>query len=137
MRCKHFKIWELVPKVLFESYEEHKLWYLLDDRILLTADLLREQYGKILINNWKTGGDFQERGFRVNHAVTTASLSQHFYGRAIDCSFLDIPLFVVIEDCKAKRYDCFKYITAIEIGITWFHGDCRNSDSDKLMAFKR
>ena len=135
MRCKYFKIWELVPKALYNGYEEYKLWWLFDERALWTLDALRDQYGKMVVNDWKSGGEYQERGYRLGGSATGALMSQHKYGRAFDCKFLDAPVAVVRQDCIDRRYPCFEKITAIEIGISWFHFDLRNSDSDELLTF--
>jgi hypothetical protein len=135
MRCKHFKVWELVPKGLYESSEEYKLWWLFDDRALITLDMLRDQYGKMVINDWKLDGQYQERGLRLPRTTTGALFSQHKYGRAFDIKFIDSPTTVVRQDCIDKKYDCFKFITAIELNISWFHFDVRNTDSKELLTF--
>jgi len=136
MRCRHFKIFELVPKDLHEKYEEYKLWWLFDDRVLITLDMLRDQYGHMLMNNWNRGGDRDEAGYRVSSTTTGAPFSQHKFGRAADPKFLDMPVGVVRQDCIDRKYDCFKYITAIELGVNWFHFDVRNTDSEQLLTFK-
>jgi hypothetical protein len=135
-KCEYFKIYELVPKAYYEGYPEYKLWWLFDDRALMTLDLLRKQYGKIVANDWYFGGIYQERGIRPEDSITGALFSQHKYGRAFDLKFKDIPVGVVRQDCIAKRYDCFKYITAIEIEVSWFHFDTRNNTGD-LITFKK
>jgi hypothetical protein len=135
VKCKHFKIFELVPKSLYNGFEEYKLWWLFDDRALWTLDALRDQYGKMIVNDWYFGGIYQERGFRLGGSLTGALMSQHKYGRAFDCKFLDAPVGVVRQDCIEGKYDCFDRITAIELGVSWFHFDLRNSDSDKLLTF--
>ena len=132
MRCRHFKIWELVPQNYYEGYSEYKLWWLFDDRALLTLDMLRDQYGEMIINNWRSGGQYQYRGFRPANSTTGSEFSQHKYGRAFDIKFLDIPVGVVQQDCIDKKYDCFKYITAIELNTSWLHFDCRNYEGDLL-----
>ena len=137
MRCKHFKIWELVPPNLYGGYDEYKLWWLFDDRILLTLDMLHDQYGKIVINDWKNGGDLKEGGYRLSTSSIGALFSQHKYGRAADAKFLDVPVGVVRQDCIDRRYDCFKFITAIELGVNWFHFDVRNTDSEELLTFAK
>lgn len=135
-RCKFFKIYELVPKMYHETYPENKLWLLFDNRVLLTLDLLREQYGKVVVNDWYFGGEFQLRGFRPADTTVGVQFSQHKFGRAFDCKFIDTPVGVVRQDCIDKRYECFKYITAIETGIPWFHFDTRNNDG-KLITFEK
>ena len=49
-RCNHFAIHELVPRNIFKDRGE-KAWELLDDRLLITLDRLRERYGPMTVNN--------------------------------------------------------------------------------------
>lgn len=135
-RCEHFKIYELVPREYYEGYSEHKLWLLFDDRALKTLDALRNQYGRITINTWKSGGQYNESGLRSAGTETGAVFSQHKFGRAFDAKFKDAPVGVVRKDCIDKRYDCFLLVSAIELGVKWFHFDTRNNVGD-LITFEK
>lgn len=55
-KCSHFKIQELVPPAIFEARGE-KAWELLDERLLITLDRLRDRFGPITVNNWHSGKD--------------------------------------------------------------------------------
>lgn len=121
---KHFKIQELVTPSIYKVLGNRSL-IVMDARILYTADILREHFGKsITINNWHKSGNFSQRGFRDSSSVG-ATYSQHRYGRALD---MDIK-GVTAEEARVeivKNRDKFKYITTLESDVSWLHIDCRN-----------
>jgi len=53
-KCSYFKIQELVPSAIFNRRGE-KAWELMDGRVLITLDRLRERYGLFTVNNWLSG----------------------------------------------------------------------------------
>jgi hypothetical protein len=123
---KHFEIYELVPQKLYEEYAErdqiHKLWLLFDGRILLAADIIREIYGKMTINNWWWGGDRDEAGWRFWDTLTGARLSQHKFGRALD------PILhnVTADEVRHRiinREICNGLVTRVEDRVSWLHID--------------
>jgi hypothetical protein len=60
----YFTLDELVCKDVYEFYG-NTAWQFFDFRLLHTIDILREKFNKpIMINNWLTHGEFDERGFR-------------------------------------------------------------------------
>lgn len=129
-KCKHFKIYELVPKHIYEARGE-KAWELLDEKLLMTIDTLRELLGcPITINNYNWGGDrnwsgVRTGGFYASLGEYDKSLSQHKYGRAVDM------LIKGMEAEKVRQFiyknkDKFPYITFVETKINWVHIDVRN-----------
>ena len=65
----------------------------MDERIVVTIDTIRRLIGKpITINNWDSGGEFDERGLRCNICPIVKNktflgelyLSAHVLGRAVD-----------------------------------------------------
>jgi len=81
---EHFDIEEFVPRGIFDQYGAKSIWYI-DQQLIEGAEWLRSHFNApITINNWHTGGKFQERGFRVPTTTTGARFSQHKFGRAID-----------------------------------------------------
>lgn len=130
---KHFRVEELVPKHIFQKRGDKAL-ELIDDRVLITIDTLRELLGKpITINNWVWGGDrnwsgLRTAGFYKNLQAYEDSLSQHKYGRAVDMLVKDMNAADVrkfIYDNKDK----FPYVTFVEVDISWVHIDCRNCEA--------
>jgi hypothetical protein len=127
-RPRWFVLQELVPPEIFEARGD-AAWELLDPRVLITADAIRDQFGATIINNWHAGGPFKESGFRVADSTTGAKLSQHRYGRAVDVKCKNATPEEVHAYILANP-DKFPEITtleAIEATPTWVHVDCRNS----------
>lgn len=132
-KCVHFDIWELVSKEVYEERGE-KAWQLLDVRMLMVIDLLRQKYGKITINDWKWGGKNQSRGLRTPSSKYYRKYSQHTYGRAFDLIFHDITAEEVRQDIlKNPESKLYKYITSFEENTSWLHIDTRNCD--RILTF--
>lgn len=141
---KHFRIEELVYPGFYETHKHrgNLIWLALDVRILKTADRLRERYGKMTVNNWLWGGSRTESGLRAMSTGTGAALSQHKFGRALDCIFADCTADEVREDMhKCGCFDPgkntphrFKLISCIEEFpyMSWLHFDVRNHDARKF-----
>lgn len=129
---KHFDTKELVSKQTYQARGERSL-ELLDPRLLETIDQLRETLGKpITINNWKWGGNFQQRGLRDVEFYGTAlkysdSLSQHKYGRAVDFDVKGMEAWQVREHIVINKH-LYPHISFLELGINWVHIDVRNGD---------
>lgn len=128
---KYFKIYDLVSKNLYESYLEKNLWQVFDERAILTLDMLWEQYGKFVINDWKNGGEYQFRGLRLSEDL----FDQHRLGKAFICKFYNVPTFVVKQDTINYKYECFRYITTIGSDIFSYYFDTRNN-KDGLTVLK-
>lgn len=134
-KCKYFKIYELVPEDYYKKFGE-KCWEILDERALKTLDALREKFGAMTINNYKWNGPSQYRGVRTSGYYGSAdkndnSRSQHKYGRAFDVTFKNHSAKEV-RDYVLDNQKEFPYITFLEVGISWFHFDCRNCEPIKL-----
>ena len=121
---KHFAIHELVPPEVYNTWGDKALQFL-DDRALQTLDALREKYGRILINNWFWNGTRQWSGLRTEESPYGSAFSQHRFGRAFDCIFLDIDVEKVRKEILADP-SLFPFINAIELNTSWLHFDCRN-----------
>lgn len=138
---KHFKLYELVPEVVYNSENHDILWGQLDSRELWTADALREKYGTCIINDWYWGGEFQESGLRLPNTTTGARWSQHKRGAATDKKFPDANIKDIIEDMKNHPDDpAFRHITTVEETHngetpTWLHTDCRNRKPNGGIVF--
>lgn len=133
-KTKYFSLKELLPKSL------HNLpawigWRFFDDRILMLADFIREKYGVCTINGYGLDGC----GLRTNRPDD--SVSQHYFGRALDIHILYIEKQNLKKEDKIKAYNVvrdelsklpeFKNIR-FEYEITWLHIDCGNSDIKKF-----
>lgn len=86
---KHFSIEEFVDKTVADKYGD-RAWRFFDPRLLETILWIRETLDKpITANNWKWGGNFDERGLRTNISPLVAKkkglyLSAHLRGAALD-----------------------------------------------------
>jgi len=133
-KCKHFIIQELVDPATYRMRGD-KAWELLDNRLLITLDKLRNRYGRMTINNWKWGSDRKWSGLRTKESPYYSAYSQHTFGRAADCLFADYTAEQVRQDIlNDKDHDDFKYINSLELGVSWLHFDIRNTD--RIKAFK-
>lgn len=130
---KHFRVEELVPKHIYQKRGDKAL-ELIDDRVLITIDKLRELLGKpITINNWVWGGDrnwsgLRTAGFYKSLQAYEDSLSQHKYGRAVDMLVKDMNAADVRKFIYENKHE-FPYVTFVEVDISWVHIDCRNCDA--------
>jgi hypothetical protein len=132
----HFRVEEFLPPDLYNQYGDAGMHLLMDARILWTMDRLRDKFGvPITINNYHTGGQFQQRGFR-NDPGTGAVLSQHRFGRACDFD---------IQGMTAEQFrgqvrslyldDDLQYITRIEDKVNWCHIDCAGVTGAGIIFF--
>lgn len=131
---KWFKIEELVPPQVYKDRGD-KAWQLLDDRLLMTLDRLREKYGSMTINNWSYGGNREWSGLRTSDSPYYSKYSQHTYGKAFDIIFKHVTAEKVRQDISANP-DAFAFelINSFEEGTSWLHIDCRNAP--RLYTFK-
>ena len=85
----YFDLEELVCQNVFKKYGEFA-WNFLDPRLLLNIERIRARIGRqIIINNWRSGGDFSQRGLRCNLCSLVNSkkelyMSAHILGKAVD-----------------------------------------------------
>ena len=128
---KHFQLFELVPEKDFKLKQAWLLWALLDERMLITADQLRERYGRASANTWHWSKDgFQNCGWRASDCTTGAEFSQHKFGRGLDLSFADVESEEIRQDIK-RNEELLPFINSIEEGVNWFHFDVRNCERIK------
>ena len=130
-QTEFFAIQELVPEQQYSLYQKHpeKLFMLFDVAALRTLDALRRRYGSIVVNNWHAGGAFHNSGWRPWECSEGAALSQHKFGRAFDCKFVQVTAEEVRRDLvAAPEREEFSLIHRIEAfdGMSWFHFDTGN-----------
>ena len=66
-KSKYFKVYELVSKEVYNSFSESTIMNRINGDLLKLIDWIREESGvPIIINNWKNGGTFSQRGLRSN-----------------------------------------------------------------------
>jgi hypothetical protein len=136
-RPRHFELYELVPRDVFEA-RGLAAWELLDDRALVTLDALREKFGACVVNNWRDGGPYHESGLRSFDTATGARYSQHRFGRAVDCKFSGATPREVFDYVVAHAAE-FPLLTTLEDvndTPTWLHFDVRNNAGSGVRIVK-
>tara|TARA_Y100000310_G_scaffold343453_1_gene451145 strand:- start:3904 stop:4335 length:432 start_codon:yes stop_codon:yes gene_type:complete len=131
-KTKHFELYELVPKAIYEATpknKHHRLWGLFDDRALKTLDRLRDRYGSATVNDWHWGGNNQFGGWRPGDCEIGSDLSQHKFGRAFDPKFKLVDpenIRIDILEPYDPADELYAHIRCIEMDIPWLHFDVRN-----------
>ena len=124
---EYYKVYELVPRDLYEATEDKaELLYLFDSRILRAADFLRGRFGPMRCNDWFWGGQNHYRGYRPFDCRVGAELSQHKFGRALDLAPVYEPVEKLREALIRKIWLTDGLITCVEATVPWLHIDCRN-----------
>jgi len=120
-RFKFFQLTEFLPPSVFNEFKHRgsSLWLMFDDRLLRTADALRNRYGRMTYNNWGVGGPRTMSGFRPFDSETGVPLSQHKFGRAGDALPADVSPEDIRRDILATPWD------------EDFHFDVRNHDKEE------
>jgi len=130
-----FKIFELVDKKTYEKYKNRPDYLLrfFDPRILWTMDSIRNHFKRsVTVNDWYWGGNYQYRGLRPFNCKIGAILSMHKYGRAIDSKMEDMSAEEIRQDIfNNQDADRYKYITRVEMKVSWLHLDTSNVDISK------
>lgn len=139
MRSTNFPLQEWFSKRMIQSLvdsigkakAEERLWGLLDDRLIIVVESLRERFGKCVINNWAYGGELHQCGFRGGDTTTGALFSAHRYGRAADLHFKSKNYNDIREDLRANP---LPFITEIEEDTQgWLHVGVRNHNQEGIL----
>jgi len=137
---KHFELQELVPPSIFQTFGLTAIQFIRPE-ILAVLDLLREKVGKpVIVNNWHTGGQYKESGYRIPHTKTGARYSMHKLGIAADVKVNGMTPMQVLAVILAD-HDEFKAagMTTYEnpaFTPTWLHIDCRQVARPDHNAFR-
>lgn len=134
--CKHFKIGELVPPDAIAMYGAG-IWGKLTEEIKITADLIREYFGKpMTINNRYQ----KQRGLRTPTSLEYKSGSQHSIGNAIDFNIDGISPVDIRKEITANiDHEAFMRIGGVEDFpfMPWVHVDCRPRVHGRILIFGR
>lgn len=130
-KCEYFAIHELVPPHVFAERGE-KAWELLDERLLISLDLLRKRFGPMTVNNYYWGKDREWSGLRTSDSPYYSRFSQHSFGRAADCLFKNKTAEEVRKEIiNYPDSSDFELIGSVELGVSWLHFDVRNCERIK------
>ena len=132
-RPLNFALEELVGPEIFQERGE-RAWELLNPDALKTLDALRDKFGALTVNNWKSGGQFKDSGMRHFNSTVGARWSAHRYGMAFDCKFKDAKPQVVHAYIlsHADEFPLLTTLEAIYATPTWLHFDCRNHQRSEI-----
>ena len=154
---RHFQPEEFFTRATVNDHKNRmpSIWRLIDSRITWTGDSIRDHFGcSVIVNNYLFGGNNEFRGYRpvieiavleviMGKTIITSKVgsftSQHCQGRGIDFNLEKYTAEEVRQDIlknpNAKRY---RYVTALETGVSWVHIDCRHWDKSKgILTFQR
>lgn len=129
----NFWLDEYIPKHLYEQFwqRSHILIGLLDRRLVMADQLLRDEFGPVTINNWWYGGNRNWSGIRTIESPYYSQTSQHSWGRASDKIFKEVSADEVRTYIKGLYEELG--ITCIEEGVSWVHSDVRWTRSSELL----
>lgn len=142
-KCKHFKIQELVSKLVYDRFKDFA-WSFFDENVLKDLDTIRDYHKMpITINNWHLGGSLSQCGFRSNRDPLVASkntlyCSAHMMGKAFDLHSGNVKkLYADIEALYTAGK--LKAITRIESAKStkwaWCHIDSFQTKANYLEYF--
>lgn len=124
---------EYIPKDLYLKYEKDtsRLTSLLDQRLVVSDQKLRDKFGSVMINDWWDGGNFQWRGLRLPECKEYSFASQHSWGRASDKTFYNASAEDVRIYIKANWIELD--ISGLEETVSWVHSDVRWTHGSLLL----
>jgi hypothetical protein len=139
---EYFALHELVCPHVFNKFGQ-AAWSFFDARLLITIDTLRDRIGKpIFVNNWQSGGEFDERGLRcilcsqVKKAIAVSRLyiSPHITGQAIDFDVQGLDA-AEVREWIIENQNLWPYAIRLEKNTSWVHLDTRDNGEDKVYLF--
>ncbi len=129
MVSKNFDLREFVPREVYSRFGSNSLWFV-DPQIVAVCQLVKDLTQKaVIVNNWHTGGHFNESGYRHPHTLTGANFSQHKRGHAADIKVMGLTAAEVFNIVQ-NNWLIFKRLgltTAEDVAVTksWLHLDTR------------
>lgn len=136
----YFKIYELVDEQVYNKYGEFA-WNFFRSELLETLLFIRQYFDKpIIINNWKKGGKFSQRGYRSNLSYMVKDkknlyCSAHCLGAGVDFDIKDYSALEVRE-ILLQIQDKLPHPIRLEDGVNWVHLDVYNNTDKKIVLFK-
>ncbi|MEG2164119.1 MAG: hypothetical protein RRY55_06540 [Bacteroidales bacterium] len=140
MKSKYFKTEELVCRHVYAKFGEQAEMFI-DSRLFETLDIIREKIlcVPMIVNNWKSDGQFSQRGLRCNccqivKSKTAPYLSAHVLGKAVD---FDAKWMTAEQARQAiiKAQILLPYPIRLESGVSWVHLDVYDA-GNKVTMFK-
>jgi len=116
IEIKNFKIQEFVPEHFYRKFGAEYSYRGIDGICIKVAQILRNNYGSIVINDWCFGGKNHQCGLRTPDQPLYNVYSDHARGKAMDLAFKHVtPKEVAINILRHKQVYRPLGITAIEV----------------------
>ena len=132
MKADFFEIYELVYPEMFKTWGE-KAWQFINPSLIKVQDELRRQINETLyVNTYNWGGDREFSGLRPFNSSVGAKLSIHKFGSATD-SIASTKSADELREIILNKFELFRGIGCLEIGINWLHMDVRNNVNDEVL----
>jgi len=144
----HFYVEDFVPKIIHTQFGDKSIWFI-SKFMVDYAELLWSRYNKqVIINNWKSGGTLENRGFRTPDALVGGKLSQHKFRNAIDTNVAGVSPEEVAKDIidNFTIYSKVGLTTIEDVKFTtgdvggdlkgWNHGDARWTNQRDILIVK-
>ena len=138
---EHFDIREFVSEATWNRNGEDSI-KLIDKRLIDLAEFYRKYFGSaVTINNWHTGGNFQNRGFRDFDSNVGGKNSMHRTGKAFDCNIKGYTIAelhkAIMREQQAFYNAGLRRIEDINAAPTWLHSDLKDMGMvGKIYVFK-
>lgn len=137
-KTKHFKIEELLPEELVTGTD--KDWNLFDERLLKTADWIRNTLGIPLVcNNWKAGGERSYCGARTKASKQFKPGSFHSVRPDRKVMAMDVISDRMtgqeMRDHILENYQDLPFPIRIEENVSWLHFDVNAVEGYKIYFF--
>jgi len=98
---ENFTLDEFIDPVTYNKFGANAQRYI-DGRMIAATQFLRAKTGlSITVNNWASGGPYQESGLRNFETSTGAKYSAHKFGRAVDLKIGDLTSFEMWDIVKS------------------------------------
>jgi len=125
MYSKYFQLYEIVDRLVYDTLGVGA-WELFPPESLEMIDGVREFFGvPCVCNNWFTGGEFQNRGYRSVSCTVGAKGSQHRLGRGFDLTVRNHTAEEARKKILANQDNSLlKDVTRMENLVNWLHIDC-------------
>ena len=139
----NFTVRELVHPDIVNKLGEKRAANLVSPHLLVDIERLRNQFGKITINDYEWGGKFKNSGIRTasyytSWGVMTQSYSTHQWGTTADLKFSNGIRPTEVYDYILANPEQFSFIVRMEnayLTKTWLHIECGKYREDKIEVF--
>lgn len=141
---KYFKIEELVCSHVYNKYSEMQCWSFFSKTALEILLILRREIIKkgMVVNNWKTGGPYSQRGLRCNLCpipkektrLEKVYMSAHCTGEAFDITVMGMSAEEARRLIKENK-DKLPHPIRLESGVNWLHVDTYDIGNGEKVTF--